>query len=112
MNWDKDLMIKIDFENILYAELSKRKLLFHLANGTTIESTTIRTSFSEAVQTLLRDHRFILCGVSIVANLQHITMVNHNSLLFKDTYQVYLPQKSCREVRSVWYDYWFKEGDL
>lgn len=105
-------MVKLLFQDIMYVELCKRKLLFHLTNGNTIESTTIRSSFNEAIQTLLKDPRFLLCGAGISANLQHITMVSHDSVLFKDRYQLYLPKKGCREVRSAWYDYCFNKEEF
>lgn len=99
--------VKLFFQDIMYVELIKRKLHFHLTNGTIVESTSIRTSFNEAIHHLLSDSRFILCSAGIAANMQHITMVGHDSVLFKENYQLYLPKKGCREVRSAWYDYCF-----
>ena len=37
-------------------------------------------------------------------------MRKKDSLLFKDTYKVYLPRKACSEVRSAWCDFWFNMG--
>lgn len=101
--------VKLYFREIVYLELCKRKLLFHLTNGNTVDSTTIRTSFTEAVQDLLKDSCFFLCSAGIAVNLEHITMVSHDSVTFADGQQLYLPKKGCRELRSVWYDYCFKE---
>lgn len=101
--------VKLCFQDILYAELNKRKLLFHLTDGSIVESTSIRTSFTDAVQELFTDSRFFLCCAGVAANLQHISMVNHDSVIFKDHYQLFLPKKGCREVRSAWYDYCFNE---
>lgn len=103
---------KLLFEDICYVELSKRKLLFHLTNQTTLESTTIRTGFHEAVQELLRDSRFILCGAAIAVNLQHITSVSHDHILFQNCEQLYLSKKGCRELRSAWYDYCFNKEEF
>lgn len=108
----KENSVKINISDVLYVELGKRKLLYHINNGQIIESMTIRTSFQEAVQNLLRDPGFILCGASMVANMKHITMVGQEDLLFLDTYKVYLSKKLCREVRSAWCDYWFNEEEL
>lgn len=107
----KENSVKINISDILYVELGKRKLLYHMNNEQIIESMTIRTSFQEAVQTLLRNPSFILCGASMVANLKHITMVGQEDLLFLDTYKIYLSKKLCREVRSAWCDYWFNEEE-
>lgn len=104
--------VKVNISDILYVESGKRKLLYHMKNGQIIETMTLRTSFQEAVQALLRTPNFVLCGASMVANLHHITMVGQEDLLFLDTYKVYLSKKMCREVRSAWCDYWFSEEAL
>lgn len=51
---DKSIIIKtrcgnarITLDSILYAELTNRIIIYHLKDGETIESTTIRSSFNE-----------------------------------------------------------------
>lgn len=102
----KERSVRLAYDNIMSAELCKRCIIYHLTNGTSIESITIRTSFSEAMQELLQDNRFILCGSSKVVNLQHVTIVENDFLIFKDNQQLYLPKKACREVRTLWLEYW------
>lgn len=99
--------IKLNLDNILWAELNRRTVVYHLNGGKTVESVQIRTPFPEAVQELTKDSRFILCGASMVVNLQHITAVENEALIFKNTFRAWLGKKACREVRSVWYDYTF-----
>lgn len=103
----KDCSIRLSFDNILYAQLNRRSVVYHLTNGKTVESVQIRTSFHEATQELLIDRRFVLCGASMVANLHHITMIENDALVFRDMYRAYLGKKACREIRSVWYDFCF-----
>jgi len=102
--------IKLNLDSILWAELNRRTVVYHLNGGKTVESVQIRTTFSDAVQELLKDSRFFLCGASMVANLQHITSVENEALVFKNTFRAYLGKKACREIRSAWYDYNF-EGE-
>ena len=109
----KDSRIRISFDSIEYAELCKRTVVYHLTGGKALESISIRTSFSEAVHELLLDSRFILCGASMVANLHYITMVERDGLLFRNRRKVYLPRKTCSDIRSAWYDFYFNgEGVL
>lgn len=107
----KEKSVRVTLDSIMYAELNRRVITYHLTNGTSVSSTTVRTTFSEAVQDLLRDNRFILCGASMIINLQHINMVENESLLFKDNSSLHLSKKVCREVRSAWYDFWFNEEE-
>lgn len=107
----KGASIRLPLEQIMYADISRRSIVYHLAGGRTVESVMIRISFSEAVQELLRDSRFALCGTSMVANLQYITMVESDALIFQERERIFLSKKACREIRSAWYDFWFDEED-
>ena len=115
---DKGVIIKtkegnarLSFDSILYIELSNRSLIYHLADGKAVESTTLRTSFSDAVAELLADGRFAQCGVSTVVNLHHITSVENEGAVFKGNERVFLNKKLCRDLRGAWNNYWIsKEG--
>ena len=107
----KESTVRISLDSILYAELCKRKIVYHLVGGNVVESVSVRSSFSEAVQDLLRDKRFILCGAGITANLHHITMVEKDALIFGKIRKVYLSKKICSEIRTVWCDFYFNGED-
>lgn len=95
---------KIALENILYTELSGRKILYHLKNSDVIESITIRTSFIDAVPELLNDLRFAMCGKSMLINLNHITAVSGDCITFVNGINLYVTRKSAKEIRDIWYD--------
>lgn len=99
--------IKLDLHQILYTELRRRVIVYQLTDGRTVESIQIRTTFAEAVQELTADKRFVLCGAGMAVNLHHVTEVENEALVFKNTLRVYPGKKACREVRSAWYDYNF-----
>ncbi len=102
----KESSTRIAFDSILYAELSKRGVVYHLVGNKTVKSTTLRTTFTEAVKELLTDKRFVLCGASMVANMHHITAVENEGFVFMDTDRVFLGKKACRELRAAWIVYW------
>ena len=97
---------RLSFDSILYAELDRRSIVYHLTNQQTVESRQIRTPFSVAVEPLVQDSRFVLCGASVAANMHQIAQVEKDMLVFKDGSRVYIPRKVCTEVRSVWTDFW------
>ena len=105
----KDTNARIAFNSILYAELYNRSVVYHLDTGNTVQSTSLRTNFADAVRELLLDPRFALCGASMVANLHHITMVETEGIVFQDKHKVFLGKKACRELRTIWNDYWLSE---
>lgn len=105
----RDGSARLTFDSLLYAELSRRAIVYHLAQGRTVESTSLRSTFTEAVKELLSDRRFALCGASMVVNMHHISMVEAEGILFEDGSQVRLGRKACRELRVAWNDFWLSE---
>ena len=113
---EKSLIVKtsegitrLSYDNITYAELVRKAIVYHLADGSTVESTTIRTAFSKAVEELLCDSSFFLCGSSMLVNLYHVSSVKKDSLVFRNERILFLPKSACLDVRSAWIDFWFKE---
>lgn len=105
----KESNLTIGYDSLLYAELVKRAIVYQLIGGKTIESTTLRTTFSEAVADLLTDRRFVLCGSGMLVNLHHVRSVEADSLLFRNGTRVYLGKKLCRDMRAEWNNFWFEE---
>lgn len=109
----KDRSIKLRFDSILYAELNRRAVTYHLTGGRAVESITLRGSFTEAVADLLADRRFHLCSVGMVVNLDCITEIEADAVVFGNTCRPFLGEKYCRKLRGVWSEYLFcGEGAL
>ncbi len=107
----KESSIRVTFNGIMYAELSHRSVRYHLTNGKVIEGSSLRVPFAEAVKPLAEDQTFALCGQSTLVNMRHITMVENDGAIFCEKYRLPLGVKVCRELRSVWTDFWFTEGN-
>lgn len=103
----KERSIRIHFDSILYVALNRRSLVYHLIGGRTVESTSLRGTFSDAAAELLADRRFCLCSVGMAVNLDHITEIESEAVLFGPGVRVYLGEKYCRKLRSVWSEYLF-----
>lgn len=105
----RESMIKLDFDSILYAELSRKTVVYHLISGNIVESTSIRSTFAEAMEKTLQDKRFILCGSNKLVNLHYISELDSETVMFKNGTDLYIGRRAARELRSVWYDFWFNE---
>lgn len=93
-------------DEIVYAELSGRVVQYHLADGTVLCSTTVRSPFQEEIAPLLADPRFFLCGASFAANLFYVTSVERNSLKMDGGAQVPLARGLAAQARQRWSDFW------
>ena len=80
---------------------------YRLIGGKTVESTSIRSTFAEAMVNLLRDSRFVLCGSNKVLNLHYISELDTETVTFKNGANLYIGRRAARELRSVWFDFWF-----
>ena len=101
----KERTVKLTFDSIMYIETVKRSMIYHLVGGKSVESLSMRTGFQGAIADLLADKRFVLCGVAMAVNLDHITEVENEAVVFDDTYKPFLGKKLCRELRVAWSDY-------
>ncbi len=108
----KTVSAKLNYEQILYVELSKRVLRFQVKGGKVVESTHIRTAFSEAVAELAADTRFVYSGASTLVNLNRVAEINNEAVSFDDGTKLYLSPKNCRELRGLWTSYLFEEERL
>lgn len=107
----KDRNIKLTFHSILYAELAKRAIVYHLADGRSIETVSLRTNFSDSIAELLADKRFTLCGVGMAVNMDHIAEISNETVVFDNTEQAFLGTKNCRKLRNAWNEFLFDTED-
>ena len=107
----KERSVKLKYDSIVYAEFNKRAICYYLVGGKSVESTTVRTAFSQAMSELLQDKRFVACGQSMVVNLDHVTEIENTAVVFGSAYRPFLGEKLCRKLRDVWAEYLFgQEG--
>lgn len=105
--------VKLTYDSITYAELAKRAVIYHTVGGKAVETMSLRMGFAEAVADLLADSRFALCGVGMAVNLDHVTEIESEAVVFANSERAFLGKKACRELRGVWTDYLFRgEGSL
>ncbi len=102
--------VRLSLDSILYVELASRAPRYYLDDGSHVAGVTIRASFQEAMQPLLNDKRFHLCGSSFVFNLHHIRSMNKSKVLFDGGRWAAPPRRAFPALQSAWMDYWL-EGD-
>ena len=96
---------RISLHNLLYVELSKRILVYHLDDGSALESLYLRIPFADAMQDILLDKNFIQCGASLVVNISTISTVTNEDVTFTNNEKAYFSKKSCNEIRTAWTNY-------
>lgn len=92
---------RIALNNILYIQLNKRILLYHLTDGSTLESIYLRIPFADAIQDLLLDKNFVQCGAGIAVNLSLVATVTTEDVTFTNNLKTYFGKKVCTEIRTA-----------
>ena len=105
----KNGSVKLNFDNLVYAELTKRTIIYHLRDGKTIESVYIRTNFGDTVKDLVSDKRFVFCGKSLLLNMHHISGVQNETIVFDSLDKIFTSKKLCRELHNAWVSFNFRE---
>lgn len=102
----KDGLQRLRLDEIVYAELAGRAVRYHLANGGSLDSVTVRSPFQEETASLLADPRFLLSGASFVVNLFYVTAVEKGFLRMDGGARVPLARGMTAQVKRRWSDYW------
>ncbi|MEG1167592.1 MAG: LytTR family DNA-binding domain-containing protein [Gordonibacter sp.] len=87
-------------------ELRQRQVRYHLADGSDIFSVSLRSSFAEAIVSLLDDRRFVLTSTSFAVNVAYVTSVQKSSAMLFDGEAVPITRMHRLAVKQAWEDYW------
>ena len=94
------------FDDIVYMELVRRAVCYHLRDGKQLLSITVTGSFQDAIAPVVSDRRFALCGSSYAVNLFFVTAVGKSELTLRGGKKVPLPRQYAGAVKKQWVNYW------
>jgi len=97
----KDGSTRISLNNILYIQLNKRILVYHMTDGSTLESLYLRIPFTSAIHDLLIDKNFVQCGAGIAFNISLVDTVGAEEVTFSNNLKTYFGKKICNELVSA-----------
>lgn len=106
----RDGLQRLSIRNIVYGELVGHCVQYHLSDNATLESTSLRTSFREAVAPLLEYDRFVLCSTSFFVNLSFVSTITPAGLKLISGEMIPLSRSLRTEITARWLDYHLKEG--
>ncbi len=98
-----DGMVTVKHDQILYIEMSSRKMLVHLTDGDNLTSIYLRSTFFDTVADLIDSKCFVITHKSFVANMAYIKSYSSSRLILqaaKGEPEIYVPI-SRQHVNSV-----------
>ena len=102
---------RLSIRAVAFGELVGRCIHYHLADGSMLESMSVRTSFGEAVSNFLAHERFVLCSASFFVNLAFVDRIEATSLHLTGEIVLPLSRQLRADVTNRWIDYHLKGGE-
>jgi len=108
----KEASYGLRLDEIMYAESYNRVVRYHLTDGRTVDTVSIRTSFHQEVKELLEKRYFVPCGASFVINLHHMAVLDKTGLVFKNGMKMPLSKQAYNTMRTSWAKYWLEDDGV
>lgn len=99
---------RVLLDEILYIERSGRAMRY-VCDHEKIQTRTLRGAFRDAVQALLADPRFVLCGASFLVNLSRIAGIDGQEVLLDTGSVVSMPRTAAPALKRQWGAYWLAQ---
>ncbi|MBR2891077.1 MAG: response regulator transcription factor [Bacilli bacterium] len=98
-------LTSIVIQDINYIESFNRRLLFHLIDGRTIYSTTLRSKFIDSMPFDLETNNFIACHASFVVNLNQVKSISSNSFVMFNGKVIPISKKLYKNIKNQYITY-------
>lgn len=105
----KSGITRIDLEKLEYCEIIGRTLLFHLENGTVLES---KGSMDELCGKLAIYENFLRVHRSFVINMEYILNISYKAITMDSLEKIPIPHGKCSEIKNRYLEYAFDRGQV
>lgn len=100
-------LTKVELRELIYVESANHNVLFHIKSIDVISSFG---SLNDYENTLLADGRFVRCHKSFIVNMDFVKSVTNKEFILTDGQLIPISRNICRQVKSAYFDYFFRKG--
>lgn len=105
----KSGITRIDLEKLEYCEVIGRTLLFHLGNGTVLESAG---SMDELCGKLAAYENFLRVHRSFVINMEYILNITYKAVTMDSLQKIPIPHGKCSAIKNRYLEYAFQRQQV
>ena len=98
-------IVTININEITYIEQKDRRLMFHMNDGTSHLTTSIRGKFIEEIPFNIEDYNFINCHSSFVINMNQIKSITDHSFIMKNGHNIPIAKRIEKQVVDTYTNY-------
>lgn len=102
---------RVDLHRLEYCEVIGRTLIFHMTNGTVLESIG---KLDDLCKKLENDSEFVRPHRSYLINLEYVQSISNKFIIMEHLAKIPIPHGKCSEVKNQYLEYAFsrKQGDI
>lgn len=101
------MLTKVELRMLSFAESANHNVLFHLKGGEVIDCFG---SLQDYESNLLADGRFVRCHKSFFVNMDFVKSVTNKEFILTDGQLIPISRNIYRQVKSAYFDYFFRKG--
>ncbi|MDE5587619.1 MAG: LytTR family DNA-binding domain-containing protein [Acetatifactor sp.] len=105
----KSGITKIDIDKLEYCEVAGRTLLFHMDNGTVLESVG---SMDKLCCQLTQYENFLRPHRSFLVNMEYIQSISYKTIQMESLAKIPIPHGKCSEVKNSYLEYAFNRQQV
>jgi DNA-binding LytR/AlgR family response regulator len=98
-------IVTININEITYIEQKDRRLMFHMIDGSSHLTTSIRGKFLEEIPFNIEDYNFINCHTSFVINMNQIKSITDHSFIMKNGDNIPIAKRIEKQVVDTYTNY-------
>lgn len=97
--------VTINVNEISFIEQKERRIVYHMTNGKTYTTTSIRGKFAEEIPFKFDMYNFINCHHSFVVNMNQIASIDDYSFTMKNGDNIPISKRILKQVRDTYVKY-------
>lgn len=105
----KSGITRIDLDRLEYCEVIGRTLLFHIKNGTILESIG---SLDELCSQLAQYDDFLRPHRSFLINMKYVQSISYKAIIMDSLAQIPIPHGKCSEIKNRYLEYAFSRRQI
>lgn len=95
----------VPLSSIIYTECNVHTIRYHMSDGATMDSRSIRVPFATAIAELLESGRFIQPHRSFAVNMEHIVRLSGQELVLRGNIHIPISRLRLSDCRSAYQNY-------
>ncbi|WP_159456455.1 LytR/AlgR family response regulator transcription factor [Intestinibacillus massiliensis] len=108
----RDQVTPVHPGELLYVRVRDHVLEYHMADGSVVESGTMREPLDQTAAPLLGDGRFVKINVSYIVNMSFVQKLAGGSFLMRDGTVLNISRALAASVRETYIEYILERGKL